>query len=243
MRYNTTAIVFLITVLFSQSLVAEKLQRGEWYINLLLTSAADGLEDPYNKLGQRRGALPDYDSFDLPELGQTQPGTYLSVIFNRPDWDADKTTFNSDFHPVAKKQSDEWTFEVRSNSNSRALSLTWKGKRTKMKRMVLVDLDLNETIVAAIDGVPQVYQFNMGGEYVRHFAWRKLTRKEFKALSTPEEAAPALSGVAAFRLSATETSAAGARSSEDDSWLPLGWSQDQETGSTPIGLPADPFAD
>tara|TARA_R110002073_G_scaffold257464_2_gene420182 strand:+ start:252 stop:947 length:696 start_codon:yes stop_codon:yes gene_type:complete len=223
-------VLIALLVLGAPHLSAANLKKGEWSVQLVLTSDADDLEDPYNTLGQLRDAAPGFDEHDLPELTQTWAGTYLSVIFYRPDWETDRETFNTDFHPVARKQSDEWLFEVRSDDPYRDLSLTWVGKRTKMKRMVLVDLQEDVVFPAVVDGEPQVYQFRMNGT-VREFAWRVLTRKEYKQL------------VGAGR----EKDKAKRKKAKKSHWLPKGWGQGEGRGHRrdrlSEGLPEDPFGD
>ena len=223
-------VLIALLVLGAPHLSAANLKKGEWSVQLVLTSDADDLEDPYNTLGQLRDAAPGFDEHDLPELTQTWAGTYLSVIFYRPDWETDRETFNTDFHPVARKQSDEWLFEVRSDDPYRDLSLTWVGKRTKMKRMVLVDLQEDVVFPAVVDGEPQVYQFRMNGT-VREFAWRVLTRKEYKEL------------VGAGR----EKDKAKRKKAKKSHWQPKGWGQGEGRGHRrdrlSEGLPEDPFGD
>ncbi len=245
-------------------LSARELEKGEWYVKLILESQHDELEDPYNMLGQKFDSTAGFDSHDLPELGQTWAGTYLSVIFYRPEWETEKETFNTDFHAVTPKVSDEWTFEVRSDDPTRDLSLTWVGKRTRMKHMVLVDVQEDVVIPAVIDGVPQVYPFRMNGT-VREFAWRSLTRKEFNRLfpsdqvqiastsemlrsaSTSEMVDAALSAGNAAGMVAAQTMNRSAAERPKSNWLPRGWGQGEGTSQNgepiPVGLPDDPFAD
>jgi len=186
------------------SLAARELAEGEWYVRLILTSETVGLEDSYNTFGQLADALTEFDSYDLPELGQTWAGTYLSVIFYRPDWETLLQTeagvwdmawenFNTDYHPVslvgptrgcdpqpATETGDEWTFEVRSDDTARDLVLTWDGSASAaLDRMVLVDLQENTTVPAVVDGVPQAYTFRMNGA-VRDFAWRLLSDQQYE---------------------------------------------------------------
>ncbi|MEZ5503161.1 MAG: hypothetical protein R3E50_11135 [Halioglobus sp.] len=236
---------------------AAALADGEWYVRLILTSEAEGLKDQYNLLGQLNDAAPGFDSRDLPELGQTWAGTYLSVIFYRPDWETDKETFNTDFHPVAPRAGDEWTFEVRSDDPSRDLSLTWSGKNARFNRMVLVDLEDNQIVRAKVDGVKQVYHFRMNG-VVREFAWRLLTGKEYQQFLASGELPPDPAAQAAPTLLAADQAAgtslrtadqpkAAAKGRQSSGWLPLGWGQGEGQGyrreALPAGLPADPFGD
>jgi hypothetical protein len=222
-------LLIVMLALGANHLSAADLQKREWSVQLILTSDADNLEDPYNTLGQLRDAAPGFDDHDLPELGQTWAGTYLSVIFYRPDWETEKETFNTDFHPLARKKSDEWAFEVRSDDPYRDLSLTWVGKRTKMKRMVLVDLQEDIVFPAVVRGKPQVYNFRMNGT-VREFAWRVLSRKEYRQL---------------VKSGREERKAK--RKKNKSNWLPKGWGQGEGRGHRrdrlSEGLPDDPFGD
>lgn len=216
-----------LLALCTQPLSAADLKLGEWRVRLILKAEAETLEDPYNMLGQLRGAATGLDDRDLPELGQTWAGTYLSVIFYRPEWSAQKQTYNTDYHPVTPGQADEWTFEVRSDDPSRDLSLTWVGERTRMRTMVLVDLQEDVVFPAVVRGKPQVYTFRMNGT-VREFAWRVLTPKEYQQLV----ASGAEGGKAR-------------RTMRKSYWLPKGWGQGQGRGhrgdNTADGLPEDPF--
>lgn len=223
---TVVAVVIALLALGTHPVSAAELKRGEWTVRLLLTAEAEQLEDPYNMLGQLQDAASGLDDHDLPELGQTWAGTYLSVIFYRPEWAAKTQTFNTDFHPVNNKQADEWLFEVRSDDPYRELSLTWVGTKTKMKKMVLVDLQEDIVFPAVVGGKPQVYNFRMNGT-VREFAWRVLTAKEYK------------------QLVASGKEGKKAKKKKKSNWLPKGWGQGEGKGhrrdSTADGLPDDPF--
>jgi hypothetical protein len=228
MKLKTTlAVLIALLAMFIQSLSAAELKKNEWNVRLILKAEAEKLEDPYNMLGQMRDALPGLDDRDLPELSQTWAGTYLSVIFYRPEWAVAKQTYNTDFHPVAPKQADEWTFEVRSDDPTRDLSLTWVGENTNMKRMVLVDLQEDVVFPAVVRGVTQVYNFRMNGA-VREFAWRVLTPTDYKQLVA----------------SGKEGNKAKRKKRKSD-WLPKGWGQGEGQGhrvdDPATGLPEDPF--
>jgi hypothetical protein len=230
MKLKTTLTVLIASlVLFTHSLSAAELKKNEWLVRLILKAETEKLEDPYNTLGQLRGALPGLDDRDLPELSQTWAGTYLSVIFYRPEWAAQKQTFNTDYHPPARGKADEWTFEVRSDDPARDLSLTWEGENTNMKRMVLVDLQEDVVFPAVVRGEPQVYNFRMNGA-VREFAWRVLTPADYKQL-------------VASRKEGNKAK----RKNRKSDWLPKGWGQGEGRGhrsdDTGNGLPEDPFGD
>jgi hypothetical protein len=228
MKLKTTLTALIASLALStQPLSAAELKKGEWQVRLILKAEAEKLEDPYNTLGQLQGAAVGLDDHDLPELAQTWAGTYLSVIFYRPEWAAPKQTFNTDFHPVAPKLPDEWTFEVRSDDPARDLSLTWVGERTNMKHMVLVDLQEDVVFPAVVSGLPQVYNFRMNGT-VREFAWRVLTKAEYKQL-----------------VASGEEGSKAKRKNRKSNWLPKGWGQGEGQGhrvdDTATGLPEDPF--
>jgi hypothetical protein len=258
------AVLIAAVTIGTTHLSAAEMEKDEWYVRLILNSDTEELVDRYNLLGQFNDATPGFDARDLPELGQTWPGTYLSVIFYRPDWDTDKEAFNTDFRPVAPKTGDEWTFEVRSDDPARDLTLAWQGKHTqaKFERMVLVDLEENEVVPAVVDGEMQVYHFRMNG-VVREFAWRLLTKKEYKQYlatgelppsPTPaEQATPSLLGAdpntaqAGVSLHSAELTTGVSKDRPSSGWLPLGWGQGEGRGyrreDVPAGLPDDPFAD
>ncbi len=222
------AVALAAAALGINPLSAAELGKGEWSVRLVLKSQVGALEDSYNVLGQRNDALPTYDTHDMTELGQTWPGTYLSVIFYRPDWGTEDVAYNADFHPVAPKVGDEWTFEVRSDDPTRDLSLTWVGANTGMRRMVLVDLQDDKIIPAVRKGKAQVYHFRMNG-VVREFAWRVLPKSQGQPLAAASRADVRL---------LTEP--------QQSNWLPQGWGQGEGKGyrddGTPDGLPADPFS-
>lgn len=228
---NTVTLLLVLLALGIPHLSATELKKREWAVRFILESEAEALEDSYNRLGQRKGAVLEFDQYDLPELGQTWAGKYLSVIFYRPEWGQEKDTYNSDFHPVAKKQADEWTFEVRSNDPTRDLSLTWVGENTRMKKMVLVDVQEDTVIPAVVRGETQVYNFRMNG-MVRQFAWRVLTKEQYREL------------VASGR---EKDKAARKKNRKQSDWLPKGWGQGEGKGHRvdPVaeGLPDDPFGD
>lgn len=262
MNLNSALTVMVaIVTLGVNPLSARDLERGEWSVRLLLSSSDGKLEDTYNRLGQLHDASDGFDRYDLPELDQSWAGTYLSVIFYRPQWETDRESFNTDFHPKVRRARDEWYFEVRSDDPYRELSLTWVGKRTRMKRMVLVDLEDSEVLPAVIDGVPQVYNFIMNGP-VREFVWRVLTRREYAEflasgeLGTPSavSTSAASPGVTAstqktrFRSVATDDRTTDEKVKRAKSgWLPRGWGRGEGKGyrhsAIPNGLPDDPFAD
>ena len=228
LRIALTLLMALTTVT-APHLSAADLKPGEWAVRLILTSEAEGLEDPYNTLGQLWDASPELDDYDLPELSQTWAGTYLSVMFFRPDWASERETYNTDYHPVVYGKSDEWTFEVRSDDPYRDLSLTWVGQRTRMQTMALVDLQENIVFPAVVDGVPQVYHFRMNGT-VREFAWRVLSLREYRQL-----------------VRAGREDGQANRVTKKSNWLPRGWGQGEGRGHRrdPLaeGLPEDPFGD
>ncbi|CAA0090469.1 Uncharacterised protein [Halioglobus japonicus] len=213
----------------SPNLSAADLKWGEWAVQFILTAEAEGLEDPYNTLGHRWDASRELDDHDLPELSQTWSGTYLSVIFYRPEWDSDRETYNTDYHRVEYGKSDEWTFEVRSDDPTRDLSLTWVGQRTGMRTMALVDLQEDIVFPAVVDGEVQTYNFRMNGT-VREFAWRVLSLREYLQL-----------------VRAGREGNKAARLNRKSNWLPKGWGQGEGRGhrrdSLAEGLPEDPFGD
>ena len=198
------AVLVALLALGIDPLAARELAKKEWYVRLVLTSETGALEDSYNTVGQLADALPDFDSYDLPELGQTWAGTYLSVIFYRPDWetlleteagvwvDMGWVNFNTDYHPISligsgggcnpqpkTETGDEWTFEVRSDDTARDLRLTWDGSSSAaLDRMVLVDLQENVAMPAVVDGAIQEYSFRMNGA-AREFAWRLLSDQDY----------------------------------------------------------------
>lgn len=247
---NVCAVLVALLALNVSPLSARELAKGEWYVRLVLKAENEALEDPYNTLGQLTDALPGFDSYDLPELGQTWPGTYLSVIFYRPEWETERETFNTDYHPVSsKKESDEWTFEVRSNDPTRDLILTWVSdtKTNQMNKMVLVDLQENVMVAAVIDGVPQEYRFRMNGA-VREFAWRLLTNNQYDEFVTAGEvsASPVTADEASGSLLTTDVFSSTGKDTQKSEWLPKGWGQGEGNGhghSVPEGLPDDPFSD
>lgn len=217
-------------------LSAAELAKDEWSVLLVLKSQVGALEDSYNELGQLTNAAPGFDNNDRTELGQTWPGTYLSVIFYRPGWGTEDETYNADFHPIAPNMGDEWTFEVRSDDPTRDLSLTWVGKNTKMKNMELVDLQDNIVIPAVSKGKAAVYNFRMNG-VVREFAWRVVPKKSSK--ETPQL-------LAADTISTNRAASRSVAPEQKSNWLPKGWGQGEGRGyrsdGAPDGLPADPFA-
>jgi hypothetical protein len=245
------AVLVAVVALGVNPLSARELEKGEWYVRLILKSDAEGLEDPYNQLGQLNDALPGLDTYDLPELDQPSGfiGPYLSVIFYRPDWETEAETFNTDYHPISsRKESDEWTFEVRSNTSTRYLNLTWVSgtKTNRMNKMVLVDLQNNVMVAAVIDGVPQEYSFEMNA-YVREFAWRLLTNKQYKEFVATGEVSTSL--VATDEASTSFVTTDQVSTSNDtkkSEWLPRSWGQGEGKGydrKVPEGLPDDPFGD
>jgi hypothetical protein len=247
---NVFAAMLGVIALGAAHVFATDLNPGEWYVRLILQtdSAAsnfENLEDRYNLLGQLKNTAIGYDSRDLPEMGQTWAGTYLSVIFYRPEWHVDKQNFNTDFHPIAPNAADEWTFEVRSDDPARDLTLTWKGNQVDFTNMVLVDVEKNVVVPAVINGEKQVYHFRMNG-VVRQFSWRLLTKKQYKDFLASGTLPP--SPAAAATLTAGDQTTFSLRSvaPQDTNsgrpasgWLPLGWGGQQ--GDVPAGLPADPF--
>ncbi|MEM9255714.1 MAG: hypothetical protein AAGA91_09710 [Pseudomonadota bacterium] len=239
-----------------QGLVLEK---GEWIVELHLESTDGTLEDRYNRLGHYYDALPGLDPYDLPELDQTWPGTYLSVVFYRPEWEAIANTetdiFNTDFRPVSKAKADQWTFEVRSDDPARELTLSWAGsKRGRLRKMVLIDLE-EGVIVPALDEnkVANSYTFVMNGN-VRAFAWRWLSRAERDSGTVdypPSEAVEEIPGpvttAGAVELKASKAGAsalqAGPTNTSKSDWLPMGWEGGGVRRSYSVGLPEDPFGD
>ncbi|MDE0952261.1 MAG: hypothetical protein OSA45_13395 [Halioglobus sp.] len=249
----TTAVIITILLQSGNSLSAPAKGKGNWSLRLILTSDVGGLEDSYNKLGQKQGASLQLDKFDAYELGQGFAGTYLSVTFYRPEWGQEHDTYHMDFHPVARKSSDEWTFEVRSDDPYRDLSLTWVGVNTKMKRVVLVDLQEGEIVPAVVKGVPQVYRSRMNGS-VREFAWRVLTKNEYATFKASGELSSSLAAAStdASVLSAKFDQPATGKPAkigkrQKSSWLPKDWGQGKGKGYRrqviPDGLPDDPFTD
>jgi hypothetical protein len=243
------AVMVAVLALGVNHLSARELAKGEWYVRLILKADTEGLEDPYNQLGQLNDALPGLDINDMPELGQTFAGTYLSVIFYRPEWETERDTFNTDYHPISsRKEGDQWTFEVRSNDTTRDLSLTWVSgtKANKMNKMVLVDLQENVMVAAVIDGVPQEYRFRMNGA-VREFAWRLLTNKQYQEfVATGEVSASLVAFDQATASSLTTDEVSTTELTKKSEWLPKGWGQGQGKGygrEVPEGLPDDPFGD
>jgi hypothetical protein len=98
--------------------------------------------------------------------------------------------------------------------------------------MVLVDLEEDKVIRAVIRGETQVYNFRMTG-MVRQFAWRVLTREQFKEM------------IASNRE--MDRAARKKQRQEKSDWLPKGWGQGEGRGYEvdPVaeGLPEDPFGD
>jgi hypothetical protein len=222
-------LLFALATVAATPLSAADLKWGEWAVQFVLTAEAEGLEDPYNMIGQLWDASEELDDNDLPELSQSWAGTYLSVIFYRPEWESDRETYNTDYHPVEYGKSDEWTFEVRSDDPARDLSLTWVGHRTGMRTMALVDLQEDIVFPAVVDGEIQTYNFRMNGT-VREFAWRVLSLREYLQL-----------------VRAGRENGKAAREYRKSNWLPRGWGQGEGRGHRrdPLaeGLPEDPFGE
>jgi hypothetical protein len=254
---NVFAAMVSVIALGAAHVFASDLKPGEWYVRLILqtdstASNTENLEDSYNLLGQLKNTAIGYDNRDLPEMGQTWAGTYLSVIFYRPQWGIDKQAFNTDFHPIVPNTADEWTFEVRSDDPARDLTLGWQGNQTNFTNMVLVDVEENVAVPAEINGVKQDYRFRMNG-VVRQFSWRLLTKKEYKAflasgtlppspLSVAQPAASLLAADQTTTSTSTTAKSAPRNARPSSGWLPLGWSQGEGKG-IPDDLPADPFGD
>lgn len=242
------AVLVAAVALGVNPLSARELEKGEWYVRLILKSDTGGLEDPYNQLGQLLDAEPGFDHNDMPELGQPFAGRYLSVIFYRPDWETETETYNTDYHPVDSKAADEWTFEVRSDNLSRALSLTWVSdtRTNQMNKMVLVDLEKNVMVAAVINGAPQEYSFTMNGA-VRKFAWRLLTNKQYQEFADTGGVSTSLVAFdQASPSSVTTDQVSTSNDTKKSEWLPKGWGQGEGKGyvrEVPDGLPDDPFGD
>ena len=252
-------VLIAVLALGVNHLSARELAFGEWTVRLILTSDAEGLEDSYNTLGQLSDALPGFDLNDLPELGDPWQGTYLSVIFYHPEWETERETFNTDYHPISSfppgsgcalppqpDTEEEWTFEVRSNDTTRDLSLTWIGSEwARMHKMVLVDVEDNVMVAAEIDGVTQQYQFRMGGT-VREFAWRQLTDQQYAEFvaTSGVSASPVAFDQARASSITTEDASTSEQTKKKSEWLPRGWSQGNGSSRpVPEGLPDDPFGD
>lgn len=253
---NLCALLMAALALITNPLAAGELTEGEWTLRLILSADLEDIEDPYNTLGQLTDALPEYDPGDRHELGSPWGGTYLSVIFYRPDWEPsletggevvelDWETFHTDFRPISyvtvpgcgpqsgTETGGEWTFEVRSDDNSRDLTLTWAADGdANLERMELVDLETNITTPAVVNGEIQSYSFSMT-DNVRGFTWRLLSDEEMEGGS--QGAAPA--AFAADAAPAPDTTS---------DWRPRGWSTAPGEGASqpvPEGLPDDPFGD
>jgi hypothetical protein len=245
------AVLVAVVALGVNPLSARELEKGEWYVRLILKSDAERLEDPYNQLGQLNDALAGLDTYDLPELDQPSgfTGPYLSVIFYRPEWETEAEIYNTDYHPISsRKESDEWTFEVRSNTSTGYLNLTWVSgtKTNKMNKMVLVDLQNNVMVAAVIDGVLQEYNFEMN-TFVREFAWRLLTNKQYQEFVATGEVSASLVATDEASISfVTTDQVSTSNDTKKSEWQPRGWGQGEGTGydrKVPEGLPDDPFGD
>lgn len=263
-RLCTVSITLLVLV--ANSLWARELTQGEWYLRLVLTAETDALEDPYNTLGQLTNALPGYDVDDLPELGQPFAGTYLSVIFYRPDWETEQDTYNTDYHPISyigptagcdpqpgTEAGDEWAFEVRSDDPARDLSLTWEGSEgANLERMVLIDLEENITVPAVVDGVIQEYTFRMNGA-VREFTWALLSDQQYDAFVSkgqmnPSEVLHTSNDLVSYgteagtRAGASTIDYPSVRPRAKSNWLPRGWSPGEADSGIPDDLPDNPLS-
>ena len=94
---------------------------GEWAVELTVSLPSAGLTDSGNWLGQKAGARPRADAYDLPELSAPPFGPYLSLLFPHAEWRLDDSDFSSDFHPRAG--TDRWYFTIRQGSDAAALDL------------------------------------------------------------------------------------------------------------------------
>lgn len=179
MKYSSQLIsCFSILVLVTAgNASARDLEKFEWYVQLSANSDAAGIKDSSNVIGQLKDATRGADRNDLPELGASFT-PYLSVVFYRPEWQAEDVDYFSDYHAIARNKRDEWSFEVRSDDPWREVTLRWNGEGADLSTMRLVDIASNAVIPAAGEGVSPSYSFNMNGESVRVFQWIVLSRAE-----------------------------------------------------------------
>ncbi len=118
-----------------------KLQQGvNWYVRFIAEEATEQLIDRTNVFGQLDGALPGYDSHDLPAPAPFGV-PYLHVVFPHPEWLDNPGDYNSDYRPIPPgkgKGADQWRIEVRSDQ-PRQVTLRWEGPPDILQRSVLVD--------------------------------------------------------------------------------------------------------
>ena len=105
-----------------------------------LIAESGSLKDSHNVLGQLSDSVVEYDSHDLPELSAFS-APYLSIVFPHLEWGERSGDYTSDFHSRQGKIKDEWYFEVLSSESGAAVTLTWEGEESLLKKAFLVDAE------------------------------------------------------------------------------------------------------
>lgn len=110
--------------------------RGEWQVRLRVENPQTGAK-ARALLGQRHGAAPGYDLADLTTLAPFA-SPYLTLVFPRPGWGANKGDYASDFRPAAAFP-DPWLLELRADPVGATVVLRWEGDPAILARSRLTD--------------------------------------------------------------------------------------------------------
>ncbi len=157
---------------------AEDLQRGEWWIQLIVNSPDEGgMEDGSNYLGWHRDSVDGKDNRDLEELPPFSTPN-LTIVFPHAEWGADAGDYGSDFRSVKRAKQvkgapkDVWDFEVRTDLPGRQVTLSWRGHGIdkRLKRMRLIDVDNDKKVKAVRKGAVQTYTLTLPGT-IHRFRW------------------------------------------------------------------------
>ncbi len=135
----------------------DKNKGSNWYVRLIAESG--GLRDPGNTFGHKAGSIAEQDSRDLEEPAPFG-GSYLSILFTNPHFEASAWGFTTDFREPAESPAGEWPFIVKASDSSVPVVLSWEADAFDFANAWLVDQQTGDRIAVDAGGS---YTFSPSG--------------------------------------------------------------------------------
>ena len=118
------------------------LNQNEWKVKIKASSQF--ALDEENFIGILNGAKKNWDTFETSEP-PTSPSNYLSIYFNREDWNKNNPKYSTDFRNVSN-ENDFWDFQFLSSRSNENFVLNFETIGSLNKELFLIDFETERII-------------------------------------------------------------------------------------------------